>query len=242
MIETVAVFAVILFGACLPSIIWLLFFVREESHPVPSRFLIYTFGAGAMSSLFVLVTQFFFQEFALRGAQNTFSFFSLAFIEETFKFGAAFFAVYKTHELKRHEDAMMLAITASLGFASVENIFALAASAGAFNFYSLYSLGYIIIVRFIGATMLHALAAGIIGYYWARGIFHGKLLKNIAIGILLATLAHGVFNMLIIFFQADNLLIYPALFLSFILFFVLIDFDVLKKEDVIERETADDML
>jgi RsiW-degrading membrane proteinase PrsW (M82 family) len=242
MIETLAVFTAIIFGACLPSIIWLLFFVREEPHPVPSRFLIYTFGAGAISSLFVLVAQFFFQEYAFGGMRTGLSLFSLAFIEETFKFTAAFFAVYKTHELVRHEDAMLLAITASLGFASVENIFALAASADAFNFYSLYSLGYIILVRFLGATMLHALAAGIIGYYWARGIFHGKLFKNIAIGVLLATLVHGVFNHLIIRFQNDNLLVYPALFLAFILFFVLVDFDALKKEDVLEREARSDVI
>lgn len=236
-IETILVFAAILLGACLPSILWILFFLKEELHPVPSRFLIYTFGAGAISSLFVLVAQFFFHEYVDSYITGVFiPLAGLALIEEAFKFSAAFFAVYHTNELKEPEDAIILAVTAALGFASIENIFALAGSAETFNFFSLYSIGYVIIVRFIGATMLHALAAGIIGYYWARGGFRGRFWLNISFGVLAATAVHAIFNFLVLEFQDKNLLVYPALFLVTILFFVLTNFEAVREEEKEKEE------
>jgi RsiW-degrading membrane proteinase PrsW (M82 family) len=236
MMETILVLAIILIAACLPSLVWLLFFLREEYRPVPARFLIYTFSAGALSSLFVLVSQYSWNTLVIpENAHVILSFLGLALIEETFKFLAAYLSVRKTVVIRNHEDVMILAVTAALGFAAVENIFALAGATETFDLHSLYAVGYVVVVRFIGAVLLHALAAGIIGYHWCRGHFHGKLASQAARGIFYATAVHTAFNYLIVRFQDENLLIYPALFLSVILFFVLTDFDALKKEEALEK-------
>src|SRR3989344_4541791 len=66
-------------------------------------------------------------------------------------------------------DAMIYMLTASLGFAAAENIFVVldaifnngAAAEGIFG---------IIVFRFVGATLLHALSSSIVGYFWAKGI------------------------------------------------------------------------
>jgi RsiW-degrading membrane proteinase PrsW (M82 family) len=86
-------------------------------------------------------------------------------------------------------------------------------------------------MRVVGATMLHALASGVVGYFWAKGVFRGALYRQLAIGIVLATGIHVVFNYLVVVYQEKDLLIYPALFLTAILFFVLTDFEILRDDE-----------
>lgn len=235
MITIIVIFLAILIGACLPSLLWLFFFLREDLHPAPRRILIYIFGAGAISSLFILVAQFLFEE-ASRGRMDStlFILLGLATIEEIFKFFSAYFALWKSPDFSEPMDGMVYAMTAALGFASIENIFALAGTAGTSDFLSLYNIGYLIVVRFLGATMLHALAAGIVGYFWAKASFQGPFWRQITIGLILATAVHTAFNYLVILYQDRNLLIYPALFLAVILFFVITDFEILRSDEVRE--------
>lgn len=235
---TALIFTIILLGAALPGILWLAFFIREDLHPVPRRLLVYAFGAGALSSLFVLTFQFIFHELVVtRISWLLVPLLGLAAIEETFKFLAAYFAVWKDRAFKEPMDAMVFALAAALGFASVENLFALAGAAETFDFSSLYSVGYVVLVRFLGATMLHALAAGIIGYYWAKAVFKGPFIRQILFGLVAATGIHTIFNYLVLTYQNEDLLLYPALFLVFILFFVVTDFEILR-----ENERYDDAL
>lgn len=225
--------------ACIPSLIWLSFFLREDTHAEPKRLLFYTFAAGAFVSLFVLAVQYAFQEtvLALSGGAALLIV-GLALIEEVFKFSAAYWSIAHDPHFKEPIDAMIYMITAALGFATVENLFALS---GSFSGASLASLGAAVStlgLRFMGATFLHTLAAGIIGYYWARGAMRGKVRRGIAIGLVLATAVHAAFNYLIATFQNANLLIYPSLFLLSAAFFVLIDFERLKVAEKAERESA----
>lgn len=225
------VFLAILIGACTPSIIWVTFFLKEDLHPAPKRTLIYIFGIGAMMSLVVVVAQFGFQKLINGGAESLIvMLIGLALIEEVFKFFGAYLAVYKSHDIKEPTDAMIFTITAALGFASIENIFALAGAAETFDLQSLYSIGYVIVIRFFGATLLHALASGIVGYYWAKAKFHGPFIPKIITGLVIATAVHVMFNYLVVMYQDKNLLIYPALFLATIMFFVIADFEILKVE------------
>lgn len=224
-------FLAIVFGACLPSIVWIIFFLREELHPAPSRLLIYAFGAGATSSIFVLIAQFGVAKITDGSAFILIPLALLAFIEEFFKFGSAYSILSKPRSLLRPMDAMVFTVTAALGFASIENIFALASVAGSFDINSFYPIANTIVMRFVGATMLHALASGIVGYFWAKGVFCGALYRRLALGIVLATGIHVVFNYLVVVYQEKDLLIYPALFLTTILFFVLTDFEILRDEE-----------
>ena len=107
-------------------------------------------------------------------------------------------------------------IVAALGFATVENI------AAAFNApdltFETTSL------RFIGATLLHTLSSGLIGYFWAKYLIFKKNEFWIQ-GALLAVLLHVVFNYLIIRFEP---VIIPTTFLIVFALFILYDFEKLK--------------
>src|SRR3989344_382118 len=231
------IFGILIVGAALPALLWLAFFIREDLHPAPRRLLIATFGAGALSSFFILTFQFIFHELASERAHWVFILLGLAAIEEAFKFLAAYFAVWRDRNFKEPMNAMIFALAAALGFATVENIFALAGGLESFHLSSLYSAGYVLVVRFLGATMLHALTAGIVGYYWAKAAFKGPFFPIVALGIVLATGIHTAFNYLVVTYQSADLLLYPALFLVFILFFVITDFEILR-----ENERYDDAL
>ena len=89
-----------------------------------------------------------------------------------------------------------------------------------------------VVLRFVGATLLHALASGIVGYYWAVGLTKGKTKglvvsgRLLVVGLALASLLHAVFNYLII--TLKDTVVYPTIFLILISLFVFWDFEKLK--------------
>jgi RsiW-degrading membrane proteinase PrsW (M82 family) len=85
------------------------------------------------------------------------------------------------------------------------------------------------ILRFVGATLLHTLASGIVGYYWGKAIAKkADYSKLVFKGLLIATLLHAIFNYLIIKSEPVAL---PLIFLIFVALFVLNDFEKLKLPD-----------
>lgn len=150
----------------------------------------------------------------IAGVQNSvlgwFIFFIfVALIEETAKYLVVRFSVVQNREFDEPVDAMVYLICAALGFAASENVFAalniaasthiLSASATLpFNSSLLTILG----LRFIGATLLHTLSSGVLGFWLARGYFHtngGRYTKRHVLihGLLLATIIHASFNLFI---------------------------------------------
>ncbi|MEW6616926.1 MAG: PrsW family intramembrane metalloprotease [Patescibacteria group bacterium] len=216
--------------ACIPSIVWLLFFLREDARPEPKRLILYTFGAGAFVSLFVLVVQYIFQQSVIElGGSIIVLIMGLALVEELFKFIAAYWAIDKDKAFNEPVDAMIYMIVAALGFATVENLFVLGNSFSVINLASFSVVTTTLLLRFIGATLLHSISSALVGFYWAKGKLLQKKKKFIFIGILFATLIHGTFNYLIEYFQDRNLLVYPSIFLLITLFFIFIDFEKLKE-------------
>ncbi|MGC9602892.1 MAG: PrsW family glutamic-type intramembrane protease [Minisyncoccia bacterium] len=222
-------FVVIL--ALLPAILWMIFFLKEDRHPEPKRLILFTFCAGALASIPVLVLQVIFQKF-IAGPINVFLVLvlGLAVIEEIFKFFAAYWSVWNEPAFDEPVDAMIYTIAAALGFATIENIFIMGDKLDYLsltNFITtLSALGF----RFIGATLLHGLASAFAGFYWAIGRRIGKVGPKIILGIGIATAIHFVFNYLIYRFE-DVSLFYPSLFLIFAAFFVFHDFSKLKTKN-----------
>lgn len=228
--EVVNVFIVLL-AAFAPALVWLFFFLREDAvHPEPRRLIAKVFAAGALASIPTFLVQSGLD--ALLKGEFVVLVILLAFVEEFFKFGAAWLVVRKDPAFDEPLDAMIYMVAASLGFATVENVFItgssypLSASLGAFLVAggALSTLTY----RFLGATLLHVLASTLAGYSWARGWVKGKPLHFIALGLFLATVVHAAFNFLIYRYQYENLLL-PTLFLLVAGFFVLADFEKVKK-------------
>ena len=204
----------------LPSFAWLVFYLEEDPHPEPKPLIFETFLAGALSTFIVLGAQTLFNGWAEpRGiAQYSFlSFLALGGIEELFKFGAAWLVIQKhAKDFDEPVDAMIYLVVAALGFAAVENVAAASKAADlAFETTTL---------RFIGATLLHTISSGLVGYYWARSILEhrqGRLFTGFALAILL----HTVFNYLILRYEPA---VIPTTFLIAAALFILYDFEKLK--------------
>lgn len=217
--------AITVAATLLPTLIWFLFFLKEDLHPEPKRLILYTFGMGALASLPVLVLQIFFQNFVAGSGPNIFLFsiVGLALIEEVFKFFAAYLSVRRDPTFDEPIDAMIYMIAAALGFATVENFFIVTGTITTSLAVSLETLS----LRFVGATLLHTLASGLLGYYWARSLIHEHKLGFLFRGFVYATAIHSVFNYLVLRFEESNL-IYPSLFLIFVVFILLNDFEKIK--------------
>lgn len=215
----------------LPGFAWLIFYFTEEPHPEPKRLIVLTFFAGIAFGFFTIVIERFFAGGLAQIGVDELSILSLlglALIEEVMKFGAAYFSVNKSPLLDAPVERMLYMIVAAMGFATLENIGAitnvapvLAGTALVGTFFETASL------RFVGATLLHSLTSGIVGYHWALGIARKKVAKNLAIGFLFATVLHAAFNYLILRFGNVS---YTILFLLVVGFFVLNDFEKLKPQ------------
>ena len=205
----------------LPSFAWLMFYLKEDPHPEPKKLIFETFLAGATSTFIVLGAQM-----AVNGwmtglgivQYGILSVFLLSAIEEIFKFAAARLVIDKhPYDFDEPIDAMIYMIVAALGFAAVENI--AAASKSAELLFETTTL------RFIGATLLHTLSSGLLGYYWAREIITRRkyLLYT---GFALATALHTGFNYLILNYEP---VVIPTTFLIVAAIFILYDFEKLKR-------------
>lgn len=205
----------------LPGFAWLIFYLEEDPHPEPKKLIFETFLAGAISTFIVLGAQTVFNDWAsLRGIAQygLLSFIGLSAIEEIFKFGAAWVVIGKHPEdFDEPVDAMIYLIVAALGFATVENI----AAASNAQELALETTT----LRFIGATLLHTISSGLLGYYWAKSLIKrdGSLLF---VGFVFAALLHAVFNYLIIRFEPE---VVPTIFVIIAALFILYDFEKLKR-------------
>ena len=210
----------------LPGFAWLAFYLGESSHAEPNRLIVFIFVAGMAFGFFAaaietgftfLLNQWSIAEFSIL------SLFGLALIEELMKFAAAHFAVIKNPLFKEPIDAMIYMIVAALGFATLENIGAIANIPATALFVP--AILETISFRFVGATLLHTLTSGTIGYYWALGMVQKKITRYLAFGFALAAILHTCFNYLILNYGNGA---YTLVFLIIVGFFVLNDFEKLK--------------
>ena len=228
--------AFILILGFVPGFAWLIFFVKEEeTHPEPKRLILFAFTAGIAAGLVAIVLESLLANAALTVGIGTLSLAALlvfALIEETVKFSAAYLAIGKSRFARNPVDLMIYLIVAALGFATLENIGALA------NFWAtanrtgteralIAGLAEALSLRFVGATLLHALTSGVVGYHWALGVLRKKIARYLVSGLIIAALLHTFFNFLIL--NYGNIA-YALVFLTLLGFFVLNDFEKLKKK------------
>ena len=199
----------VLILAVTPSLIWLFFYLKEDLHPEPKYWLFIIFVMGIALAPLVI-----FLEMTLNRWGNSALIFLIApLIEETAKYGVVHLALNKNLVLDEPVDGMIYVIVAALGFAAIENVFAI------FSFIPVGSSGYLsatlnfMSMRFISAVALHGLASGIAGYYFAKFYFISKNPILIFKGLFLATALHGIYN----FFVIKNEATFPIILTGFIL-------------------------
>ncbi|MCD6283636.1 PrsW family intramembrane metalloprotease [bacterium] len=194
----------------LPSIVWLLFYLRKDSHPEPNSMVIRIFIWGMMISPLAIVLEFFLiwlinpylsvSEILTKIPTSVVGILLStsvipAVVEEYLKYSVVKYKVLKNPEFDEPLDAMLYCIIAALGFAAVENLLILLKT----PLMPIPNATAIILIRFLGATFLHGLSSGIVGYYLSQGLlFINK--KNILItkGLIIAIIFHTAYNYFIV--------------------------------------------
>ncbi|MEX1014447.1 MAG: PrsW family glutamic-type intramembrane protease [Candidatus Paceibacterota bacterium] len=229
-------FILILISAVIPGIVWLIFFLKEDINPEPKRMLMKVFGIGAIVTFPVIALQVIFQGvFNYLAIPAIFLVLFFSFSEEFFKFFGAWLGVSDSKYFDEPIDAMIYMIVAAVGFATVENFLVLLNLLSVSGSLYVSSIADVLILRFVGATFLHIISSGIVGFYWSRHKTE-KNKKLIIWGIFSATLIHVFFNVLVVVFEKIDYLIYPSLFLIFMSAFVFNDFDKLKRKSIIIKK------
>lgn len=227
----------------LPSLIWLNFYFREDCHPEPKAILTKVFLMGIITSPLAIFFQLALVKCGGLASLERFClpigflppstpefFLWSAFVEEAVKFYAIKLMVLNNPEFDEPIDAMIYMMAAALGFAAIENtliVFQTTPDGVAVTINTL-------ILRFIGATLLHALASGLLGYFLAISWFfqhHRK--KLFIVGLIIATIFHFTFNIIIFSFEGQIIsLLYTTALLMGMAFLVSMLFDRLKMRHI----------
>ncbi len=212
----------------LPSIIWLLFYLRADVHPESNGMILKIFFYGMVIAIPAAIIEILV-EFSLVEFKNIFKldlliplivvfdwFVVVAFTEEILKYLVVKWKVLRNSELDEPIDVMLYMIIAGLGFAALENIFLFLTNYP----YLLQTVG-LAVFRFISATFLHALSSALLGYFLALSFLNIKKRKRFLFsGILLAVFLHGAYNFSIIESKGALKVIIPVAIIVFLAFFV----------------------
>lgn len=232
-------FLIYLIFGILPSLTWLFYYLKKDKHPEKKSMILKIFLWGVLFTIPVLIVQLSLTQILnYLSLPNIFIlliywFLVIAFVEEIFKYLVVKLRVLNSPEFDEPIDTMIYMIISALGFAAVENTIYLWPPIGTFaNFNDIITRTTIITcIRFIGATFLHTLCSGTLGYFLALSFKETKSRQRLLIlGILMAVGLHGLYNFSIMtvgqgLFKA----IIPILILIILSIFVMHEFDKLKK-------------
>jgi len=217
------IYLLYLFGF-LPSIIWLLFYLRKDAHPESNLAILTIFFCGMVSAFAAIFLEIGFKKISPNLLLHVFV--GGALIEECLKYLVIKFMVLRSSELDEPVDIVLYMIIAALGFAALENILIL------INYHPFLELPKtleITTLRFLTATFLHALCSGIIGYFLAISFLNIKKQKKFFwIGLGIATVLHGFYNLSIIKIEGWEKFILPVIILLLAASFVSWGFKKLK--------------
>lgn len=192
-------------GGLGPALFWLWFWLREDSaHPEPRAFIIRAFALGGLA---VIPTYFierwlhgfsFFQTGIISCTPGYKLFIATAVwvvVEETLKYLAVHLAALRNAVCDEPIDTMIYLISGALGFAAVENALFISTSFGGGGLVFLLTGSY----RFIGATLVHVVASGLLGGFVALGFYRPRRrFFYLGLGLTLASVLHTLFNYLIL--------------------------------------------
>jgi len=226
----ISIFLLVLLSI-LPAVILLWFFEKQDKgRKEPRRLKWKIFKWGLLATVFAgfieVYVDGFFQNF-IDPVENFFpyiivsSFIVAAFVEEALKLWVVKTHVYKSKYFDEVMDGITYTIIASLGFATLENIF-----------YVLDGGFTIGIIRAFISVPAHALFSGIMGYFIGKARFEvdsKKSQKLLIKGFAIAVFYHGTFNFLL----------FTESFLAFLVIPLLIIMWLHLKSKIIQARIAD---
>ncbi len=187
-----------------PSIAWLIFWLREDEagRREPTMLIIITFIAGMLSVIFVLPIEHFIQTLSVD--QPTLITLWAA-SEEILKYLAFAAIMTRSAYLDRPVEYAIYLLTAGLGFAALENAMYLIHPVAINSAVVSALTGN---MRFLGSTLLHSVTSGLIGIAIGLAFFKSREFKIFygIIGIASAIALHSVFNFFIMANNGQNFL------------------------------------
>jgi RsiW-degrading membrane proteinase PrsW (M82 family) len=188
-------------------LIWY-FYHRDKYEPEPKKKIVKIFLIGAVMVLPAAVIELLLGSLVNRFSSGLVNIFLLSFLviapaEELLKYLAVRKWVYNSLEFDEIMDGIVYAVAASLGFATLENVF------------YVLQLGIATgILRAFLAVPGHALFGALMGYYIGQAKFNkAKENQLILKGIILAILCHGLY---------DFLVLTRSIFSSFVIFLLVV--------------------
>ena len=193
----------------LPSILIILFFVYSDKFREPRGQILKVFIYGIL----ITIPAYFLNTYLNAFWYNNFkvsegligSFLTAAPVEEGLKLSILYFFVYKMKDFNEPIDGIVYGVTASLGFATLENFYYVYLLADYFQTSSM-SLA---IARSFSAVPAHAVFGVFMGYFFMRYTFIKKG-DNLFFAFIIPFVLHGCYNL----FVTSNF--YVSLFLIFI--------------------------
>jgi len=190
-------YPIIVVLAFIPGILWLLYFyAKDRLEPEPRKFVTKIFFLGMLATIPAALIESPLNDGILLVVIVA------PIVEELAKFSVVRWGAYKDARFNEPMDGIIYAVSAALGFASLENVFYL------FNSYSQYEVsrsGNILgsflatfLIRALLSVPSHAINSAMWGYALGMAKFadekHGKSL--VRKGILLGMFCHAIFNLL----------------------------------------------
>ncbi len=203
MISDPKIIGLALLGGVAPALIWLWFWLREdEERPEPKGLILMCFLLGMAAVIFILPVEKLIQTAI---SSQVWQIVSWAGAEEIIKYLAVIVLLSKLNRIKYPIDWPIYLITASLGFAAMENTFFLLKP---------LSLDHSTVsiltsqLRFLGSTLLHAVSSGLIGICLGLSFYMRKIDRKfyLLIGLSMAIALHSSFNFFIMDRGGNNFL------------------------------------
>ena len=180
-------FQYLLLSSSLPSLLLLFYFYKRDLNPEPAKVLLFTFSLGVLITIPVALWASLLRFEPGQVHPMLAGFYTAFFVAA----GPEEFAKYKVltgYSMKRKAfdepmDGVVYGATASLGFATLENI--LYVAEGGFD---------VALIRAFSAVPGHACWGAIIGYYAGRARFEGQAGPPPWLGLVISILLHGLYD------------------------------------------------
>jgi RsiW-degrading membrane proteinase PrsW (M82 family) len=182
--------------AVIPALFLVRYYYRQDSlKKEPKRLIVNVFLFGIISTVPVIIIELILTQFNKLLQEESLEFFAFkafivaGFSEELLKFLIVRYYVFKKADFDEVMDGIVYAVVAGLGFACLENII-----------YVVHGGISTAIIRAFTAIPLHALAAGIMGYYIgeAKFVTDSKIRNRLFVqGLLWAIAIHGLYDFLL---------------------------------------------
>ena len=219
----------LLLATILPSILIILFFVYSDRFKEPRGEIIKVFFYGILITipayfLNTYLDAFWYNNFRVSEGLIS-SFLTAAPVEEGLKLSILYFFVYKMKDFNEPIDGIVYGVTASLGFATLENFYYVYLLADYFETSSMT----LAILRAFSAVPAHAVFGVFMGYFFMKYAFIKKG-DNLFFAFVIPFVLHGCYNL----FASSNFVISLILILiAWIIAFRM--FSKLKKSQYIKK-------